>query len=235
MVDPTVLHAQEVYSNGTRRRDIWTHNSVQGMSNFSSIRRRFVLLFLAAFVEGHLCSLILAILGCVQPGVFCKASRYSFCLFHGSIDFKHPFVLVLEYSLIEVSLKVVVSLGFSRPNCIQRYCLCCLEMPTERGSFAKLMYKDHSVVVVKSLTEVATKLNLLDILVKVKDEGRHPVLEHAGSMLKLGIFGTEYEESEKELREGLKKFQKDERQGISYLQCTIITCIRDLEVDIKFN
>lgn len=89
------------------------------------------------------------------------------------------------------------------------------------------MYKDHSVVVVKPLTEVATNLNLLDILVKVKDEGRHPVLEHAGSMLKLGVSGTEYEETERKLREGLEKFQKDEPQGISYLRCTIVTCIRD--------
>ena len=93
------------------------------------------------------------------------------------------------------------------------------------------MYKDHSVVVVKPLTEVATNLNLLDILVKVKDEGRHPVLEHAGSMLKLGISGAEYEETERKLREGLEKLQKNEPQGISNLRCTIVTCIRDLGVD----
>ena len=97
------------------------------------------------------------------------------------------------------------------------------------------MYKKHSVVVVKPLDEVATRLHLLDILIKVKDKGRHPVLDHAGSMLKLGISGAEYEETDKELREGLEKFEKDEQQGISYLKCTIITCIRDLRVDIKFS
>jgi hypothetical protein len=142
---------------------------------------------------------------------------------------------VLDYTLTEVSFKVVASLGFSRPNCNQRYCLCCLEMSIERGSFAKLMYKKYSVVAVSTLMEVGTKLNLLDILVKKKDEGGRPVLEHLGSMLELGISGAEYEETEKELREGLEMFQRDEQQGISYLKCTIITCIRDLGADIKFN
>lgn len=90
-------------------------------------------------------------------------------------------------------------------------------MSTECGSFAKFMYNEHSVVVVKPLTEVATKINLLDILVKVKDDRGHPVLEHAGSMVELGISGAEYEDTERELREGLGRFQRGEPQGKSRL------------------
>lgn len=82
-------------------------------------------------------------------------------------------------------------------------------MPTKRCSFAKFMYKEHIAVVVKPLSEVATNLHLLDVLVKAKVEGQHPVLENAGSMLKLGISEPPYEETGKDLREDLEKFQGD--------------------------
>jgi len=102
-------------------------------------------------------------------------------------------------------------------------CEALLKMPTKRGSFAKFMYKEYSAVVVKPLSEAANNLHLLDVLVKVKDEGRHPVLENAGCMLKLGISeapeSREVQETREELQEDLEKFQKDEGIELCNAHC----------------
>ena len=84
-------------------------------------------------------------------------------------------------------------------------------MASQERSFAKWMYTKHNAVVVKPLSETASHIHLLDVLVKEKAERRHPVLEIVGSMLTLGSSeAPPYEETAQKLRDDLKKFEEGE-------------------------
>jgi hypothetical protein len=74
------------------------------------------------------------------------------------------------------------------------------------ASFEKYLYQTHRAVHVSPMSEVATNINLLDILIKTKTEGSHPVLHRAGSMLDLGTSSSET--TQRRLSEGLQRFEQ---------------------------
>lgn len=92
-------------------------------------------------------------------------------------------------------------------------------MPSEEmaASFEKYLYQKHRAVYVSPLSETATNLDLLDILIKTTTEGyfpSRPVLYRAGSIFDLGTSSSE--EPQLSLSEGLQRFEegKGSRGGL---------------------
>jgi len=82
-------------------------------------------------------------------------------------------------------------------------------------SLEKHLFKTSRAVFVDGVSETATSVSLLDILIKTESEGifaRRPVLENAGTMVQLGSAAS-CEVAEEQLRRALSNFE--ERRGMT--------------------
>lgn len=75
------------------------------------------------------------------------------------------------------------------------------------STFQTALYKEYRALYVSPISQLAPRLNLLDVMIQTDSEGlvpRRPVLHRVGSMLDLGTNSSE--PAQEKLRKGLESF-----------------------------